>query len=110
MGDRDPSQPIHSSRADDPTALEAIDRFVLALAERIDELQDREARGDLAGVAARVRALGEEAARTGYEGFAASAAAVEAASAEGATDEARKQLVELTELSRRVRLGHRSAA
>jgi len=107
QGDRIP--PVLSTRADDPEAAEALDAFVVGLAERIDGLQDTEASGDLASLADACRVLVAESAGLGYEPLAASASAVERACRAGDPGEAHKCLVELTEVSQRVRLGHRGA-
>jgi hypothetical protein len=81
------SQPIYSTLAEDPAAGEAIDAFVVELAERVDELQDLEMRKELAQLSSRV----------------------ESACLERSSGDARRALVELTELARRIRLGHRGA-
>jgi hypothetical protein len=79
-------RPIYSSLADDPAQQDLIDAFVVALAERVDELQDCEARCEFERLRTRAEALGRH------------------------SREARKALIELTEVSQRVRLGHRGAA
>ena len=74
MGDRSSARPLYSERADDPALSEALDAFALALADRIDQLQE-----------------------------------VERAAARADSRESYAALVELTDLARRVRLGHRGA-
>ncbi|MDH3520562.1 MAG: hypothetical protein OEM49_08915 [Myxococcales bacterium] len=101
--------PIFSHLCDDPAAGEAIDAFVVGLAERVDELQDCEARNALNDLSERVRALAEQAANTGFETLALAARSIEIACSTGAKEEAYKALVELTEIARRIRLGHRGA-
>ena len=107
MDDR--PRPIHSSLGEDPAQLAAIEAFVVALAERVDELQDCEAQGTLAQLAARAAALAEEATRVGYSPLAEWAEAVRRAGADRNAQDARKALLELTEVAYRVRLGHRGA-
>lgn len=101
--------PIHSRLADDPAHAEAVDAFVLALAHRVDDLQDLEARGDFKALAEQARALGEEAGRTGYPPLEDSAEQVRGAAQEESAELTRKALVELTDVARRVRQGHRGS-
>lgn len=109
MAAHEKPRPIHSTLADDPAACEAIDAFVVVLAERVDDLQDAEAQRDYTGLAERAAALADEAARVGYEALVDCARRVGDCCHRQATDEARKALVELTELAQRIRLGHRGA-
>lgn len=101
--------PIHSRLTDDPAHTEAVDAFVLALAHRVDDLQDLEARGDFKALAEQARALGEEAGRTGYPALEDSAEQVRGAAQEESAELTRKALVELTDVARRVRQGHRGS-
>ena len=101
--------PIFSTLADDPKAGDEIDAFVVALAERVDEIQDCEARADHAELAERAALLSAQSTRVGYEPLASAAKAVGGAALEGDEESAHKAVVELTELSQRVRLGHRGA-
>jgi hypothetical protein len=103
-------QPILSSLADDPAEGEAIDAFVVGLAERVDALQDCEARGALAPLSESVVALAEDADKVGFDLLARVARCIGDACGANAADAARKGLVELTEIARRIRLGHRGAA
>ena len=103
-------RPIYSAFADDPALQDAIDSFVVRLAERVDALQDCEARGELDRLVILAEALLGDARRTGYDGLAQCAAGVRAAAKESRPRDARKALIELTEFSQRVRLGHRGAA
>jgi len=105
----DPGGPIHSRFDDDPAHADAIDAFVVALAERIDELQDTEVRGDWAGLAERADALARDAMRVGYPLLAQSAGEATRAARERNGDLAYKMLVELTDVARRVRQGHRGS-
>ena len=101
--------PIHSAYADDPAQAEAIDAFVVALAERVDELQDLEARGDLARLAERAAALGSGAAELGYPPLARGAEDVAQASHQRHAELVYKALIELTVIAQRVRRGHRGS-
>src|SRR5262245_21185381 len=107
MDDR--PRPIHSALVEDPSQTAAIEAFVIALAERIDELQDCEAQGTLPQLAERAAALAADALRIGYKPLAEWAEAVQRASLERNEKDARKALLELTEVAYRVRLGHRGA-
>ena len=103
------SQPIYSTLADDPASGEAIDGFLVELAERVDELQDLELRRELAQLSSRSAALGLDSAKVGFDSLHRCARAVESACLEASSGDARRALVELTELARRIRLGHRGA-
>jgi hypothetical protein len=109
MGNREASRPILSSRADDPELAEAIDAFVIGLAERIDHLQDTERETDLAPLAELARDLAADADGLGYAPLGRVARLVEAAAREEKADEAHANLVKLTEIAYRIRLGHRGA-
>jgi hypothetical protein len=101
--------PIYSSMAEDPNLGDAIETFVVALAERVDELQDAEFKDDLKSLGALASALGSRADQLGYGSLAASASAVEACSHSGDIDEIREVLLDLTEIARRIRMGHRGS-
>lgn len=101
--------PILSRLADDPTACDAIDAFVVGLAERVDELQDSEARSALDELSESAGELGVDAAKAGFDALSRVALSIQKACGSGAADDARKALEELTELSRRIRQGHRGA-
>jgi hypothetical protein len=109
MAGQERPRPIYSSLCEDPTMQDAIDSFVVVLAERVDELQDCEARGDLRGLAELATALEREGSRVGYEGLAACAASARQSAADRNAEETHKALIELTELAQRVRLGHRGS-
>jgi hypothetical protein len=101
--------PIHPSLADDPTAEESIERFVISLAERIDALQDAESRGELRRLAVQTRALVIDAEDRGFDVLARGAEMLVARCREKNGEGARKQLVELTAIAHRIRLGHSGA-
>jgi len=102
-------RPIHSRFEDDPSQADAIDAFVLALAERVDDLQDTEARGDWPRLLERVNDLASAADRVGYPVLLQSAAEVARAARDRHAELAHKALVELTEIARRIRQGHRGS-
>ena len=109
MGDKDLSDPIHSSRAEEPGIGEAIDAFVVTLAERIDSLQDHEARRELDRVASLSRELGSEAERLGFAPLSDCARILASAGGGEDAEAAHKALVDLTGIAQRVRLGHRGS-
>lgn len=102
-------RPIHSALDDDPQAAAAIDAFVFGLAERVDALQDAEAQGDLRQLAGLAGQLGRDAQTVGYAPLRLSADEVAAAAAADNAELAYKALVELTDVARRVRQGHRGS-
>ena len=108
MGTRD--KPVYSSRADDPALSESIDTFAIELAERIDHLQDAQRSGDLKELASLASSLVTDAESVGFDSLAKRAVVLEAACKGGVGGEAYDALLELTEIARRVRLGHRGAA
>jgi hypothetical protein len=103
-------RPILSSLASDASLANAIEAFVVGLAERVDELQDCEAQGTLPRLGLLAADLSRDATRTGYAPLSAWADAVALACRERNPQDARKALIELTEVATRVRLGHRGAA
>src|SRR4029450_7356844 len=58
--------PIHSHFEDDPSHADAIEAFVVALAERVDALQDNEAGGDWPRLLAGAEELARAARQAGY--------------------------------------------
>ena len=102
-------RPLHSSRIDDASVRDELDEFVVGLAERVDLLQDAEASGDHQATGSQASTLATQAEELGFETLSRSAREVDRACARGDQGEVRKYLVELTEVSQRVRLGHRGA-
>jgi hypothetical protein len=101
--------PIHSLYEDDPSHAVAIEAFVVALAERVDALQDNEQSGDWPRLVANLTELIAAAERAGYPQLAASAAEVARAARDRHAELAYKSLVELTDIARRVRAAHRGS-
>ena len=101
--------PIQSLYEDDPSHAAAIEAFVVALAERVDVLQDNEVSGDWPRLLTNLTELMAAAERAGYPQLAASAAEVARAARDRHAELAYKALVELTEIARRVRAAHRGS-
>jgi hypothetical protein len=102
--------PIHSTFEDDTELEDDIDRFVIHLAERVDVLQDAEIGEHLNELNALAEAMAADCERTGYPTLAAVARQICEACKEEKIEAIEEYVVELTELARRVRLGHRGAA
>jgi hypothetical protein len=107
MGER--PRPLYSSNAEDPALSEGIDRFVLALAETVDHLQDAHMAGDCALLGRLARDLAADAERFGYAPLARLAEAVAACADHEKQEESRDLLLELTGIGQRVRMGHKGA-
>jgi hypothetical protein len=101
--------PVRSSRSDDPQVADLIDQFTVSLAERVDELQDAEAKGDLGTLGTLSHVLATQALELGFEMLAASATDVEGCCLASNLEATRKALIELTAISNRTRLTHRGA-
>jgi hypothetical protein len=95
-----PEPALRSSREDDPAIELQIDAFVVGLGETVDALQDAEAAGQLDALRRQAEALATRTRELGYESLADAANPVAA----------HKAVADFTELSKRVRRGHRSAA
>jgi HPt (histidine-containing phosphotransfer) domain-containing protein len=107
--DADRGTPLYSSRADDLEVREALDEFVVTLAERIDRIQDAEARGDFKQIADLCGPLAGEAEQLGFQPLARIAEVVQACAREEKAEETHQHLLGLTGIARRIRLGHRGA-
>jgi len=107
---RDKHVPIFSSREDEPALREPISDFVVGLAERVDRLQDVERSGDLRALRELCAPLADEALRFGYAELADVVREVCRACDEDKPEMAQVALLRVTQLGRRVRLGHRGAA
>ncbi|HEX9814493.1 MAG TPA: Hpt domain-containing protein [Myxococcota bacterium] len=101
--------PILSSRSDEPEVAEQIEAFAVSLAERVDDLQDCEFKGDLDDLAHLAHKLGTTANDLGFELLAASASDLERCCMADSVDEVRETLIDLTEIAKRVRMGHRGS-
>jgi len=101
--------PILSSRSDASEIADEIEAFIVSLAERVDDLQDAEFKGDLHDLAGQARRLGTIANDLGFELLAATASDVERCCVTDSLDQVRETLIDLTEIAKRVRAGHRGA-
>jgi hypothetical protein len=102
--------PIRSTQEDVSELAEDIDRFVIALAERIDAIQDAELVSHCAEVARLARQLGIDADRLGYPDMAQCAKGVAGAAEDAKTDTLQDAIVDLTDITQRIRRGHRGSA
>lgn len=103
-------KPIYSAHEDQPELLDAINEFVIALAERIDLLQDLHSAGELGRIGDLCSEMAGEADRLGYPLMAAVARTAVDACLENKAEASEESLVELTELAQRIRQAHRGAA
>ena len=88
---------------------EIVDRLVVTLGERIDDMQDAESERDFDRIVVLAAALMENAQRAGFADLTGVARALEAASAGCDAEGTHARLVELTEIAHRVRLGHKGS-
>ena len=109
MGDKTDT-PIYSARDRDSEARDEISEFVIGLAQRVDMLQDAEGEDEFEPLRLLADTLASEAKRLGFELLAFGAARVAEACVEQKPDRAGDAMVELTDIARRIRLGHRGAA
>ena len=79
-------------------------------AERIDTLQDEEAEGNPDDVAGLAQELGAESSRLGFGPMAESAAQLVETCGTRDPEALHKAVVDVTEIAKRVRQGHRGAA
>jgi len=109
MAGPEDEKPIVSLLADDPEERPHIEAFVVGLGESVDTLQDLEQAADFARVADFARRLGDDAERHGFPPLSAAAGGAAAAAAAADGKQTRESLLVLTEIARRIRLGHRGA-
>jgi hypothetical protein len=102
--------PIYSTREDEPDLEDDLHAFVVGLGESVDHLQDAEGTGDFKQLGQLLEPLAAASERLGYPGLAELARATYDACKDEDEDAVQEALIELTEISRRVRLGHRGAA
>ncbi|MEZ4330552.1 MAG: hypothetical protein R3F35_02285 [Myxococcota bacterium] len=102
--------PIRSTQEDVPELIQAIDRFVIGLAERVDAIQDAELQSDPNALGRLAGQLALDADRLGYPSLAMVARNAGSAATDGKRDALEGAVAELTEVAQRVRQGHRGAA
>jgi hypothetical protein len=100
--------PIRALLFDDESQAR-LDAFVVGLGERIDAIQDAEHLGRLEEVGKSALEIASEAASLGLPPLAHAAERVAAICRSGDAVSARAEIVALTDVVRRVRLGHRCA-
>jgi hypothetical protein len=103
-------RPMFSSRANDPEWADAIEAFVVGLAERVDTLQDAQSRSDFDLLASVARRMISDAERLGFSYLASCAGQIEAAAQDEDREAARKTVIEATLVAQRIRLGHRGSS
>jgi hypothetical protein len=101
--------PIRSTFEDDPSYADAIDAFVVALAEHVDALQDIEASGDWPRLISGLSELANAAERAGYPQLVESATEAARAARDRHAELAYKALVVLTDVAQRIRRAYRGA-
>lgn len=101
--------PIYSLLVDDE-GLARLDAFVVELGERIDLIQEAELAGQLEEAAKRAAELAGEALALGLPPLAEAAEQVVASCRAAEAARAHADIVELTDVVTRVRLGHRGGA
>jgi hypothetical protein len=104
-----PDAPIRACAPDDET-LARLDAFVVALGEWIDAIQDAEGGGRLEEAGQRARALALEARSFALIPLVEAAEAVSTCCKQARPEDVHAAIVALTDVVRRVRLGHRGAA
>ncbi|MCP4038844.1 MAG: hypothetical protein GY733_18020 [bacterium] len=110
MAAQQPPKAIRSLREDDVEVEVQIDDFIAHLGEIVDHIQDLEAAGDPEVLARHVLELSADATELGYPALASATERVASACGEQNSDAVRKAVVDLTNISQRVRRGHRSSA
>ena len=109
-GTERPEPALRSSRESDPEVEFQIDAFVIGLGETVDALQDAEAAGQLTALRRLAEDLIGRARELGYESLSDAAREIAEACGDPSPEAARKAVESFTELSKRARRGHRSAA
>ncbi len=103
-------KPIYSVHEEDLELQESIHDFVVGLAERIDGLQDLHSLDDFARLADLCGVLSDESQRLGYPVLATVARSAAEAAGECKRESCEQALVEITEITQRIRQAHRGAA
>jgi len=104
------SGPIFSKLGNEPEVAAVVEGFVESLAARVDRMQDSESLEDFEELTRHSAELSVDAVKSGFDVFAECAGSIAEAARERDGERTRKRLIELTEMSWRIRLGHRGAA
>jgi hypothetical protein len=102
--------PIYSTLDPEGAGGDILDGFMLALAERVDALQDAEYDSDLAHLGVLAIELSQAANEAGYPALVQIAQQVARSCIEDKPEEAQSALEALTDLSQLIRKGHRGSA
>jgi hypothetical protein len=103
------SPPIFSTLEDDPSHSDAIDRFVIGLAENVDQIQDAELDADLGRLGQLATRLGERADNLGYHPLAEIATILANACRDNKLEDAQAATIMLTDVAGCIRRGHRGS-
>ncbi len=103
------AKPIYSNRAEELELRDAIDEFVIRLAERVDQLQDAEFNRDWQSLGSQADRLIEEAKRVGFDPLSRCAELVAEACESADGDLIHRWLCDLTDVAQRIRKGPRGA-
>lgn len=104
------SGPIFSKLGSAPEVATIVEGFVEDLASRVDELQDQEALGNFDELSRQAADLSVDAIKSGFDLFSDCASGIADAARDHEGERVHKRLIDLTEMSWRIRLGHRGAA
>jgi len=102
-------KPILSSRSAEPEVADRIEDFIIGLAGHVDDLQDAEFKGDLEELSSMAHTLGTTALELGFDLLAASASDLKRCCLSDSVEQVRETLIDLTEIAKQVRMGHRGA-
>jgi hypothetical protein len=105
----DPTPALYSTQTDDPERLEAISDFVIALAARVDRLQDAQVVADYGQLGTLCRSLESNATNLGYPRLADIAREVAVACSLEKEESIELGLIAITDSARRIRQGHRGS-
>ena len=108
--DEEIRHPLYSTLTTSPDLEDPIHHFVVGLAEQVDMLQDDEQNSDFEGLEERAAILSGQAERMGYPELARLTQKVSAFCPGQMKDAVQKGLMEITEMARRIRMGHRGSA
>jgi len=102
-------KPIYSSRSEELELREAIDQFAIGLAERVDQLQDADFNRDWESLTTQSQKLIADAKRVGFDPLSRCAEDVVESCESADAERIHTCLCELTDVAKRIRMGHRGA-